>query len=356
MRRGIKKFLKIISLTVGVFLMVAFLFIRFYTPDISPEVKKVFREMRALELDTLRGKKDFALNGDTRIWYQRISPRDSVRGHVLLIMGISIDGLAWPDYFINPLLDAGYQVIRMDNRGTGMSDWVEDWSQEKAYTLEDMALDGIAVLDTLNIDKVHVIGASLGGMIAQTMAIEHPDRMKSLTSMMSSGYIMDPELPSMRKTVLFDMMLVYLRYGLFGGEKGMMKMQYAARMLLRGDKIYDLPEREIAEIVLYNLRHRKGYNMDAAKQQSAAVLLSGSRYEALRQLELPALVIHGLSDPLIPFVHGEKCARHIPNAKKLWVEGMGHDIPPVFSRQILDIMIPFLHQAETPDNKLLKTK
>ena len=111
-------------------------------------------------------------------------------------------------------------------------------------------------------------------------------------------------------------------------------MGVASRLLLMGNMTYNPNVKSIAEYVLYNIRMRKGYNTDASQQQMTAVSTSGSRYDKLKEIKVPVLVIHGTSDPMIPFEHGQKCAELIPDADTLWVEGMGHDIPDIFTDRI----------------------
>jgi pimeloyl-ACP methyl ester carboxylesterase len=260
-------------------------------------------------------------------------------------MGIGNDALAWPGYFIQPMVDAGYRVVRHDHRGTGLSDWIEDWDPEHPYTLNDMAGDGIAVLDDLGVGQAHVVGISLGGMIAQQMAISHPERVASLTSIMSSGYAQDPELPGLSIETATELAKLGIKYGLLGSEKSTLKMFVASQQVLMGDPAYDLDVQTLSEQALYNLRVRRGYNPQASQQHSAATSASGSRYEDLARLEVPALIIHGTSDPFIPIAHGEKCARSIPGAQTLWVEGMGHDMPRIFVDAILKEMLEHFQRS-----------
>jgi len=168
----------------------------------------------------------------------------------------------------------------------------------------------------------------LGGMVAQEFAIENPDKTLTLTSIMSSGNIVDKELPEASKSIVFDFTKIGIKYGLFQNEKNTIKMMVAAKMILRGDAQYDVDVKETAEQVLYNLRKRNGYNPNASRQHDSVAKLSVFSYEKLKELKIPTLVIHGLNDPLVSIEHSKKLASVISNAKTKWFENMGHDLPP----------------------------
>ncbi len=260
-------------------------------------------------------------------------------------MGISNDALGWPRSFLNGFVKSGYRVIRYDHRGTGLSDWVEDWSSENPYSLTDMAADGIAVMDAVGIEKAHILGISMGGMISQELAIHYPERVTTLTSVMSSCRIEDPNIPPISSEVAWELIKVSLKYGLIGGEKNIVKLHLASRIILMDDTSHDLDIKGIAQRVLYNLRNRNGYNSAASRQHQAAVRQSDSRYGPLRELKAPTLIIHGTSDPFIPIEHGKKCTEMIPNADTLWIEGMGHDIPDRFVETVVKNIITFFAVA-----------
>ena len=282
------------------------------------------------------GQTGFASNKGVKIWYESKMPLDTPKATVLLIMGISNDALGWPPAFLRALVDAGYQVIRYDHRGTGLSDWMDHWEAESPYSLADMAKDGIAVMDALGIQKAHILGASMGGMIAQEMAIKHTQRVQSLTSIMSSSDVFATDLPPISSNTAIELIKVAAKYGILGGEKNLIKLHLASRLILMGENKHALNIEEIATLVLYNIRARKGYNSQVSPQHQAAVTASDSRTAALQQLNLPTLVVHGKADPFIPFAHGQKMARLMPNSDSLWVDDMGHDIPDNLIPSIID--------------------
>ncbi len=324
--------IKKILLAFGLILIVSVAGIAVYIfssgPSLPANTDRIITQVLASELpDLVEGKTGYAKSGDVKIWYELIEPEENPKGTILLMTGIATDALSWPPKLLNEFTSAGYQVIRYDHRDTGMSDWLINWDSENPYSLGDMANDGIAVLDALAIEKAHVVGVSMGGMVAQQMNIHYPERVASLTSIMSSCDIIDPNLPPMSLDTVAEFAKVSARYGLLANERNAIRLQVASRIILRGNASYDIDVQAIAEQVLYDLRERRGYNPQAAIQQNTAVLVSGSRYEGLRALDNPTLVIHGKNDPLIPIEHGFKCADLIPNVETLWVEQMGHDIP-----------------------------
>lgn len=296
--------------------------------------------------ELIHGVTGIADSDGVNIWYESISPQGESKGAILLIMGISNDALGWPPKFIDALLNAGYQVVRYDHRGTGMSDWMVDYDPENPYSLSDMAHDGLSVMDELHIEKANILGASMGGMIAQQMAIDYPNRTQSLISIMSSGDILDPELPPISADVAIELIMVAIKYGVIGTERNMIKLHIASRSMLMGAATHTLDVKEISENVLYNIRKRKGYNANVSKQHQEAVAASGPRYKALKNLRIPCLIIHGVSDPFIPIEHGRKCAGLISNADSMWVDNMGHDIPDIFVPRVADKIIRFYNSFD----------
>ena len=298
-------------------------------PALPPETDAIIESVINSELpEIISGQTGFAQSDSLNIWYESISPKNPPKGTVLLIMGNGADALIWPPKFIRAFVDAGYQVIRYDQRGTGMSDWVQDWDSKHPYSIADMAGDAVAVLNALEIQKVHIVGFSMGGMIAQEIAIRYPEKVTSLTLMMTSGFVGDPELPGLTSRYFFGSIvqgLPLLKYRIAGGEENLIKERIAKTILVVRPEELDI--KELAELVLYDLRKRRGINIRAAFQHQAAVTVSGSRYERLKTLDVPTLVIHGTDDQFFPVEHGKRLVEVIPNAEGLWLEGVGHVIP-----------------------------
>ncbi len=331
----LKKVLLILIGIITIMVIGLAVFLYSFGPELPDGTNEIIEQVVQSELpDQLTGDTATVWNGDIKIWYESIYPKDSCKGSVLLFMGIANDAMGWPRYFTDSLLKAGYQVIRSDYRGCGLSDWMEDWSPKTAYTLDDMAEDGLVILDDLSIEKAHILGISLGGMVAQQFAINHPERTLSLCSMMSSGFIEDPELPSINMNTISQLVLLSVKYQLITTEANTIKMHLATRLVLNAGFAYHLNTKALAETVLFNLRERKGYNPKVSPQHLAATSASGSRYRYLTKLTTPSLIIHGYDDPLIPFVHGQRCASLIPDSDSLWLEHMGHDIPIDLNPQI----------------------
>lgn len=300
-----------------------------FGPTLPPETDGIIEDVLKGELpEVIVGQTGFASSDGLKIWYESISPEGLPKGTVLLIMGNGADALIWPPKFVRAFADSSYQVIRYDHRGTGMSGRVENWDRKNPYSLVDMAGDAVAVLDALQIHEAHLVGLSMGGMIAQEIAINHSDRVASLTLMMTSGYIGDPGLPGLTSRYFLSSAvkgIPLLKYRILGGEKNLIKERLAKQISVAG--YHGLDVKEIAEVVLYDLRKRRGINIQGAFQHQAAVSSSGSRYEKLGTLNVPTLVIHGTADQLIPVEHGKKLVEIIPNAKGLWLDGVGHVFP-----------------------------
>jgi pimeloyl-ACP methyl ester carboxylesterase len=251
---------------------------------------------------------------------------------LLLIMGLGTQMIGWPEAFCERLADKGHFVVRFDNRDAGLSSKMEDAGMpdvmahiqtvmqggtiEAPYTLSDMALDAIGLMDVLGIDKSHVCGLSMGGMIAQTMAIEHSGRMLSLISMESStGEVGLPEPSPEAQEAMFS----------FPPTERGANIEHRTevfRVFSGGsDKFDEKVERELSARSYDRCFYPQGFT-----RQFTAVLASGSRKEALKSVNVPTLVIHGAQDPLVPLEHGRATAEAISGARLLVVEGLGHGL------------------------------
>ena len=227
-------------------------------PKLSKEDKRAITQVLRKPIpEIIQGETGFASSQGYNIWFEKIAPKVASKGSVILIMGNGNDALTWPANFISNLTDSGYHVIRYDHRGTGLSTSKEKWKKKNAYSLNDMAADVIAILDTLKIEQAHVVGASMGGMIAQIVAIEYPERSASLTSIMSTGDPMDPTLPNMSNEIVSQMVGAILKHGFFGSKKGQIKRQIVQKRILMGNATGTIAVKPMAETSYYNLKKER---------------------------------------------------------------------------------------------------
>jgi len=327
MQKPITRLIKTVTILSFVIISGLFILIVFTGPDLPDGSSGIIDEVIHSEVPELvRGSSGTVVSDHTKIWYEAISPKSSPKGTVVLFSGMATDALMWPQSFIACFVDSGYRVVRYDYRDTGASGRVADWTQNP-YTVSDLAKDAKVILDALGIRQVHLVGMSLGGIVAQKFALAYPDSTLSLTSMMSSGNLYDKELPSTSRGIAFEFLKIGIKYGLFPGEANTIKMMLAAQTILRGDARYKLDVRSTAERVLYNLRKRNGYNPDASSVHDRAARRSRFDYERLKEIHVPVLILHGKNDPLVPIEHSQKLASMIPGAKTKWIDNMGHDLP-----------------------------
>jgi pimeloyl-ACP methyl ester carboxylesterase len=258
---------------------------------------------------------------------------------LLLVMGLGGQLVAWPATFIAGLVDRGFQVITFDNRDIGLSTKIDAAPPTKtqtamfsisrrfaksAYLLSDMAKDAVGLLDALDIERAHVVGMSMGGMIAQTMAIEHPSRVRSLTSIMSTTG--NPRVGRPKTSVL-------LRAGkLTRGSKETFPERQAALFKLFSGSLYD--ELEIREVA--KLSVERNFTPDGTARQMAAIMASPDRTSQLKKLNVPTLVVHGLEDGLVQPSGGYATTKAIPGARLLAFPDMGHNLPQARIPEILD--------------------
>lgn len=273
--------------------------------------------------------------GDLTYAYRRYGDHEAPA--VVLLMGLGLSMEAWPEGIISGLLAEGFQVITPDNRDSGASSRFSGWrpgrldvaraivrtvlglSVTGEYALEDMALDVERLLDHLGIRRAHVAGVSMGGMIAQVFAQQCPNRVATLTSISSA--VGNP------KTGLGSLRAILAVAGTGDASSAQALEAHFKKILtaLSGPRYRPTPE-ELEEAV--RSAPRIGYDPAATRRQLIALLASGNRAKAVRQLRTPTLVIHGTADPLLPFAAGEETARLIPGARLIPVEGLGHQLPP----------------------------
>lgn len=255
---------------------------------------------------------------------------------VLLIMGLGMQMVSWPLEFCHTLIAAGYRVIRFDNRDIGLSEKIDGERSlsfpmaalryflrlpvSAPYRIETMADDTVAILDALGIKAAHLVGASMGGMIAQTIASKYPERCLSLTSIMSSSG--DRRLPGSSLRVTRMSMGRPARNAPF--ER--IVEHYVKLFQVIGSPGFPTPVELMRTRMSANLK--RSYHPSGTARQLLAIVASGDRSASLKAITRPTLVIHGDKDPLVPVAHGIDCARKIPNAELKIIPGMGHDLAP----------------------------
>ena len=271
-----------------------------------------------------------ARHGDVELSYETPGPPEGEP--LLLISGTGVQMLIWPDEFCAALADSGFQVARFDNRDAGLSThltaqpapgWLKVMVHPATapYRLDDMAGDAVAVLDALDWPSAHIVGTSLGGMIGQVLAIRHPARVRTLTSVMSTPSARIGTMPTLR---------VMRVLGQLASRPATSPEQAADQAValkrVTGSPGYPLDEALVRDIARRSFIRDPGAGA-ADLRQRAAVIASGDRRRALAGLRLPALVIHGQQDPLVRPQAGRATAAAIPDAKLVCYPGMGHDLP-----------------------------
>jgi pimeloyl-ACP methyl ester carboxylesterase len=298
-------------------------------PRLPPGTRQTIARIRSGSVTgVVTGQSGFARSGDVRIWFESIPPVGAERGVVLLNIALGASSLYWPPAFLRALSAAGYRVVRYDQRGTGASSRMPDWTSRHPYSLIEMAGDAVAVLDELRIHRAHVFGLSLGGFIAQEIAIGYPDRVQSLTLMSTTADPTDRTMPGPDTWPLILSAIAglpLLRYRLLGGEANLAKEVIAGLVAQGGGEPVDVEE--WTKIVLYDRRERGGFNFAALRQHQVAVTVTRSRYPLLDAITAPTLVIHGERDHLLPIEHGHRLAGAIPTASCLWLKDAGHPFP-----------------------------
>ncbi len=264
---------------------------------------------------------------------------------VLLVMGLAGQMVAWDEELCARLAARGFHVIRFDNRDIGRSTWLDHepvpsfggllWARRRGlplrvpYLVTDMADDALGLLDALGIGRAHVVGVSMGGMIGQTMAIRAPERVRTLTSVMSSTG--DPDLPHPHWRATAAMFVPATRE-----RERYLKRAIMIWRILTGPRIAVDMARTRAQS---ERAFSRGVHPQGAARQLAAILASPPRTEDLRRIHTPTLVIHGDQDPLVPLEGGRRTAAAIPGARLEVVPGMGHALAPPLWERLIDRIV-----------------
>jgi pimeloyl-ACP methyl ester carboxylesterase len=284
------------------------------------------------------GEELFAPANGLELCYQEMGEPDGEP--LLLVMGLATQMIGWDEGFCSLLAERGFRVVRFDNRDIGRStklngagapsmlDTIGGRRASAAYLLRDMAADGFGLMDHLGWDSAHVAGASMGGMIAQTMAIERPERVRSLVSIMSTTGARWAGLPTMKT------------FGILFSKRPADREAFVERGVntfrLIGSPGYRFDEEHVREIA--GRAFDRGQSASGVARQMHAITASGDRTKRLEGLDLPATVIHGNRDPLVRPSGGRATAAAIPGARLKIVDGMGHDLPrelhPAFADEI----------------------
>jgi pimeloyl-ACP methyl ester carboxylesterase len=287
--------------------------------------------------------------GDIEICYETFGSREDPA--LLLVMGLGTQMIAWPEGLCRRLAERGFFVIRYDNRDAGRSTHLRQHrpptikqlllrdKRAAKYSLADMADDGIGLLDHLGIERAHVVGASMGGMIAQTMAVRHPDRVLSLASIMSNTGHRWKGTPGLRIYPIFIRRPASNREGAVESFVSVFK--------LIGSPGFPFDEDEMRKAA--ELSYDRGYDAAGTGRQLAAILAAGDRTEELRRITAPTVVIHGTKDKMVRPSGGRATAAAIPGATLVWIDGMGHDLPPGAWDRMIEAIVENTRRADAPD-------
>ena len=264
---------------------------------------------------------------------------------MLLVMGLGQQMIFWDEEFCIQLAAQGYWVIRFDNRDVGLSTKFDEAgvpdilalmqaaaqgeAVQAPYLLCDMADDAVGLLDALGIESAHVVGVSMGGMIAQEMAIHHPARVHTLTSIMSSTG--NPDLPPPTPEAMAILVTPAPT-----DRAGYIESSVQTWRVLNGP-VFPLDEDLARESAGQSFD--RGLSPAGLARQLAAILASESRREALKSVAIPTLVIHGDADPLVPVEGGIDTANSVPGAGLMIIEGVGHDLPPAVEPQVIEAIV-----------------
>ncbi|MBW8812169.1 MAG: alpha/beta hydrolase [Caulobacterales bacterium] len=277
-----------------------------------------------------------ARNGAVEIEYETFG--DDRPQTVILVSGLGSQMTRWPEAFCAKLVAQGYRAIRFDNRDTGRSTWL---GAGERYTLADMAADAVAVLDAAGVARAHIAGVSMGGMIVQRMAIDHPGRVLSMTSIMSAPgaegtLVSTPEAMAVLNNPPPDPAVDFDAY----------VAQAVKNARTIGSPGYPWDEAELRARA--KAEYARAYNPTGVARQRGAIMVDGDRTAALGSLAAPVVVLHGEDDPLIQPIGGYATAAAIPGAELRMIPGMGHDLPPGLYDIFVDAICAAARRATAP--------
>ena len=287
------------------------------------------------------------IGGDVELCYETFG--DPSAPALLLTMGLATQMLGWHEDLCAELAGRGFFVIRYDNRDVGRSQRMNGSApsvfqllrrdrRAASYTLEDMAADAVGLLDHLGVDAAHVVGASMGGMIAQTMTARHPERVLSLASVMSNTGARWSGQPSPR---LYHVLLKN------PPRDRAAYMEHAVWVFSKiGSPGFERDEEDLRRVA--GMSFDRGINPAGTARQLAAIIATGDRTPLLRTIAVPTVVVHGTRDRLVPPSGGRATARAIPGARLLMIEGMGHDLPRATWPRLLDAIEQNAARAGAP--------
>ena len=285
-----------------------------------------------------------AVNG-IDLYYETFG--DDTSPTLLMVCGLGAQSVGYEDALCERFVAAGLRVVRYDNRDAGLSTWFDDEVDVLAavmanvsgepfdapYSLSDMAADGIGLLDLLGVDSAHVLGASMGGMIAQTMAIEHPGRVRSLASVMSTTGDPDVGLPS--PEVLSSLVAALDPAAAPTTHEERVDAAVEQARLIGTPSTWD----EARARVKHSMLVERAYHPAGTGRQFVAILRSGSRAGDLPKVTVPTVVLHGDADPLVDISGGRRTAELVPGASFEVLEGMGHDLPEAYWDRIVSAVL-----------------
>ncbi|MBQ4837617.1 MULTISPECIES: alpha/beta fold hydrolase [Pseudoalteromonas] len=306
--------------------------------------------------------KSISVSGNISISYQDVGNKNNPA--IILIMGLGAQMTLWPDALFYGLVDQGFRVVRFDNRDAGLSTHLEQYGRpslfkswlsarlplrsQAPYTLEEMAEDTLALMKALKIKKAHLVGASMGGMIAQLIAAKQKKKVLSLTSIMSSS----SSLKLTHANLKVFLQLAKLRPDKPNRDAA---VRYNIRLnQLIGSPAYPQDEQTLKAQAVETVE--RAYNPHAFQRQFAAMAASGSRQELMTKVKAPTLVIHGESDPIIPSQEGIKTAQQIRKSKLKIVPGMGHNLPPELAPKMIKWIAKHVRKSELKRAKKLAQK